>query len=832
MWRSGKGGTKKPPQQGSSLAAFWLSAFIGMTVLIAFGAGAWVFSEHDRQQRLARERLDLRASALRQHVSQTLAFYQRLLQGVMQDPDVRRSLVAKDADEMTRQEAGLTALLPDALRVRLLLPRHRDADLDAKYPLSFAALELLRAAESADAPLALEIHQLKSAESRVVVGVTAVRSAEGVLLGSVHVIFAVEPILRWFNDVGKVQGRIELQQRVDGRDVTLFNLPGTQPMPAPPDVKKPLRGSQLSVAQWYAPATALPFALLQQALLAVAVLMMPCGLLLWFQYQRLRKALDADQAVLMQLFDDAVAGRKPHGLKFKLSDSAYILELLKQRLKGVDGSRLRAAAPSATTASDASPPAPETDLEQTGNALVDDGAIKVSAQIFRAEDIQGRVDDNITDAVMHELGRAIGSQAYEQGVQAVIVARDCRDSGKALSDALIEGLNAAGQDALDLGAVPLPVLYFATHFLGSSTGAMVGAKDSPEPYNGLQLVVGGELVTGKGLQALRERIQQGALLDGSGSFSSQDLLPDYIERIVEDVSLVRSLKLVVDCGSGCAALVAPALYRALGCEVVELFCDVDNTYPGHRPEPSQPENLAALCRAVVSHQADLGLAFDSDGDRLVLVDSQGHVIWPDRIMMLLAADVLSRHPGGDVIYDVKCSRALASQILQYGGRPVMWKSSAAALRDKLRDSGALLAGAWSGHIIFRERWFGFEDGIYSGARLLEVLSLESRSSAEIFAELPIFVSTPELFLDVLEGEQFQLLQQALDRSELLGGAKLTTLDGLRAEFEDGWGLMCAAASRPSLLFRFEADSEEALARVQGLYRSLLADIAPQLQPPF
>jgi phosphomannomutase/phosphoglucomutase len=457
---------------------------------------------------------------------------------------------------------------------------------------------------------------------------------------------------------------------------------------------------------------------------------------------------------------------------------------------------------------------------------------EVPSIIFRAYDIRGVVGDTITPEVVFELGRAIGSQASDQGQQSVLVARDARPSGTELSQALAAGLNASGCDVLDLGMVPVPVLYFATHFLATDSGVMVTGSHNPAEYNGLKVVVGGESLSGERIQALRERIEAGDLLEGKGGMQTRDLVPDYIERIAEDVGLARTLKVVIDCGNGCPALVAPDLFRALGCEVVELGCDVEPGTATRPADPSRPENLKALQNAVVSERADLGLAFDGDGDRLGVVDSRGRIIWPDRVLMLLSADVLSRHPGSDVIFDVKCSRALASQILQHGGRPVMWKSGHSLLKAKLRETGALLAGEYSGHIVFQERWYGFDDALYAGARLSEVLALDPRSSAEVFADYPESLGTPELLLPVADGEQFRVMERAHQRVDLLDGAKLTTIDGLRAEFEDGWGLMRASNTTPALAFRFEADSEQALQRIQELYRAVLAEVAPELVAPF
>jgi phosphomannomutase/phosphoglucomutase len=360
---------------------------------------------------------------------------------------------------------------------------------------------------------------------------------------------------------------------------------------------------------------------------------------------------------------------------------------------------------------------------------------------------------------------------------------------------------------------------------------MVTGSHNARNYNGLKIVVQNESLSPEAIQDLRRRIDAGQLLQGTGSFDSQEIIPEYIERIVSDIRLARPMKLVVDCGNGVASVVAPELYRQMGCEVVELFCEVDGSFPNHHPDPCRPENMRALQGAVVEHQADIGFAFDGDGDRIGVVDSDGKLIWPDRVLMYLAIDILTREPGGDIIYDVKCTRHLANVVLSNGGRPLMWKSGHSMLKAKMKETHALLAGEFSGHIIFSERWYGFDDGLYAGARLLEILALDYRTSAEAFAELPESVETPEYSLPLPEGESRKLMH-ALDQLPDLPGARSIRIDGLRVEFERGWGLVRASNTAPGLLFRFEADDEERLQQVQGVFRELMAKVAPNLKLPF
>lgn len=829
IWKREK--KAKPPVKqrllsgGVALHSFWVSAFIGVALLMALGMGALLFLEQRREEAFERQRLDLQVQVLEQRLSRTLGFYHRMLRGLSLDPGLVQLFRSGGSDEWDAREQSLAQLLPDALRVRLLRPGHDTAELESESPLNFASLTLLRAAESAVEPPPLELFQANIPLAHLA-GAVAVRDTAGELVGLVHVVFDSKPLRSWFGELTSIAGRIELQQQVEGKSVTLYSTPDAPSVSGDPDSLRRVSGSLVQLAYWYGPGVPGIGELLSQGALVLVLLILLTGLLMKLLYRRMRQGLEADQALAIGLAEDALAGRGFRRVKPRVRDFSYALELLVERLKLLS-ERTPGSAPQAVTASVADD-VPVDSEPQTSDLISD----KLPKALFHAYDIRGVFGESLTAEAVADIGRAIGSEAYEKGQQAVIVARHARTSGRAMMEALIEGLNATGRDVIDLGAVPAPVLYFATHFLGSDCGVMITGSPSPPVGNGLKVVMGGECLTGTALLGLRERVERGDLLEGSGEVDWQELMPDYIERISDDVNVARPLKVVVDCANGCTALVAPELFRVLGCEVVELFCDFDVGVPVHDPDPGRRENLKALQEAVVEERADIGLAFDDDGDRLGVVDSRGGIIWPDRLLMLLSADVLSRHPGGDVIFDVMCSRVLASQILQHGGRPVMWKSGYAPLKAKLHESGALLAGEWSGHIMFRERWYGFDDAMYAGARLLEILALDPRSSAEVFAEFPENLATPELLLPVEEGEQYEVMERVQQRVELLGGAKLTTIDGVRAEFEDGWGLIRASHTEPALCFRFEADSEQALERIQKLYRDLLAEVSKDLQPPF
>jgi len=454
-------------------------------------------------------------------------------------------------------------------------------------------------------------------------------------------------------------------------------------------------------------------------------------------------------------------------------------------------------------------------------------------EIFKAYDIRGIVGQTLTADTVRMIGQALGSEAAARRQKTVAIGRDGRLSGPGLSAALASGLNAAGMDVVDIGRVPTPLAYFAAYELGCDSAVAVTGSHNPPDYNGLKMVLGGETLHGEMIQELRRRIESGSLRQGQGRLTHADVREAYLQRIVSDVKLSRPMKIVVDCGNGVAGELAPELFRRLGCEVTELFCEVDGNFPNHHPDPSRPENLQDLIRTLRETDAELGLAFDGDGDRLGVVAKDGEIIYPDRQLMLFAADVLTRNPGASIIYDVKCTRNLARTIRYQGGVPLMWKTGHALIKAKLKDSGAPLAGEMSGHMFFKERWYGFDDGLYAGARLLEIVSrwsLAAGSANWPLKHLPNSLCTPELNVKMQEGEPHALVAKLkADAARLFPGAiELITLDGVRAEFADGFGLARASNTTPVVVLRFEGDSPEALARIQAQFKRALETSWPGL----
>jgi phosphomannomutase/phosphoglucomutase len=464
-----------------------------------------------------------------------------------------------------------------------------------------------------------------------------------------------------------------------------------------------------------------------------------------------------------------------------------------------------------------------------------------AAEIFKAYDIRGIVDKTLTPAVVQLIGQALGSEARRRKVKTIAVGRDGRLSGAVLSKALADGIVQTGVDVIDIGCVPTPLSYFAAHALGTDSCVSVTGSHNPPDYNGLKMVLAGQTLYGEMIQDLRRRIASASALRPIGNFSHgagsrgsvrhADVRAAYLERIVGDVKLARPMKIVIDCGNGVSGAIAPELFRRLGCEVIELFCEVDGNFPNHHPDPSKPENLKDVQRALRKTDAELGLAFDGDGDRLGVVTKDGEIIYPDRQLMLFAADVLTRNPGAQIIYDVKCSRWVAESIRYQGGKPLMWNTGHALIKTKLKETGAPLAGEMSGHMFFKERWYGFDDGLYAGARLLEIVSRWPDANWPL-KHLPNAISTPELNIKMNEGEPHALVAKLQKSGKFPTARELNTIDGVRAEYADGFGLARASNTTPVVVLRFEADTKKALKRIQQEFKAALEAAWPGISTDF
>jgi phosphomannomutase/phosphoglucomutase len=463
----------------------------------------------------------------------------------------------------------------------------------------------------------------------------------------------------------------------------------------------------------------------------------------------------------------------------------------------------------------------------------------ISKSIFKAYDIRGVIGKTLDADAARSIGRAFGSEVRAQGGDAVVVARDGRLSGPELIQALSDGLRAAGVDVVNVGMVPTPVGYFAASVPLQLEGGerrvdsciVVTGSHNPPDYNGFKMVLRGAAIYGEQILALHQRIVDENFSDGSGSYTEYDIADAYLERIASDIKLARPIKIVVDTGNGVAGGLAPKLFKKLGCELVELFTEIDGNFPNHHPDPAHPENLQDVIRALKETDAEIGFAFDGDGDRLGVVTKDGQIIYPDRQLMLFAEEVLSRNKGAQIIYDVKCTRNLAKWVKDKGGEPLMWKTGHSLVKAKLRETGAPLAGEMSGHVFFKDRWYGFDDGLYTGARLLEILT-RVEDPSKLLNSLPNSNSTPELQLKLEEGENFELIARLQQNAKFTGADDVVKIDGLRVEYPDGFGLARSSNTTPVVVMRFEADSDAALKRIQEDFRRVILAEKADAKLPF
>ncbi|MDT8386077.1 MAG: phosphomannomutase/phosphoglucomutase [Thiogranum sp.] len=793
----------------------------------------------DEFQNLAQKHAELTATLFANDYARWVGDQVQTAELAVKDPQLARVMESGSDAEKAAQAEALAYLFPASIRVRLLPTGIEIVDLDASPPLSYAALDMLRHAETQDVQPPVEVHMFSTPQQHINLVRRILDPSGRHIVGHLMVSYPVQQ-LQTLLDRNSMDGYAEIQQVAAGSVVTLGSRGRAALKDAGADSQLTIPGSRWQVSYRAAPgASSGTEGLFVRTAAASGIALVLLSGLIGFTYLSLRRGLRGDQAAVLAVVKDL------RDAKVKTEYQASTAEwhdTIKQMIRIVrTGKAPPPPAPAGTAAvGKASQKKDEDVVDELGGDLFfsssapDPSRIQVqdsAGDIFRTYDIRGLVGESLTLEYAYEIGRAIGSEAYYRGEQTVVVGRDGRSSSPELSEALIKGLRATGRDVKDIGVAPTPVLYFAAQQLATNSGVMVTGSHNPPEYNGFKIVLAGETLAGEAVQALQRRIESGDLLTGEGVVEQVDIIQEYIGRVCADVQLTRRMKIVIDCGNGVAGAVAPKLFNLLGCDVIELFCDVDGSFPNHHPDPSNPENLSALIKAVQEQGADLGIAFDGDGDRLGVVSAQGDIIWPDRLLMLLAMDVLSRNPGAQVIYDVKSSRQVAKIVAEYGGEPLMWATGHSLIKAKMKETGALLAGEMSGHIFFKERWFGFDDALYSGARLLEVLASDQRSSNEVFASLPDSLNTPELHVPMAEGEPVVFMGQLLENARF-DNARIVTIDGMRVEFENGWGLVRASNTMPCLVLRFEADDELSMHRIQEEFRRVILQTDPNLLLPF
>ena len=761
-----------------------------------------------------------------------------LLALVLSEGRAAAALSSGDPSAIKAEEAVIQQRVAGLLQVRLLPRDASQPDPAGAAPLGYAGLDLLRRTVDSGRPSAAEIHQIKSGAPYLAMALPV-----NVADGNAGVLFAawdMRFLVGLLEQSPAFQGRLQLVQGGDGGYV-LAKGPGGQDGPLTEGAVE-VPDSIWKVSYGTDPDTGGMGGLLTMASV-VAAGGLALLLSVFLQWRALARDLRADMGTLVNLGEAILRRENGAARQAQVASTRDAIALLSQYARESREMPATAAAPAVRRA------VPMAGLPESRTQgmeveeLDSDPAELLAARprkapkidipdtLFRAYDVRGVVGQALTGPFAELLGQAVATLVQEQGGHRVAVARDARPSSPQLAEALVRGLNAGGCDVLDIGQAPTPLLYFAMHTQPVQAGVVVTGSHNPADYNGFKIVIGDRVLDGDELLALRRRMLEGVFSQGNGSIERIDLVAEYVEAVVREVQLARPLKVVVDAGNGVAGDLAVATLEALGCEVVPLFCEPDGSFPNHHPDPSQPDNLASLMLEVQAQDADIGIALDGDGDRLGVIDNTGANVWPDSILMLLAADILGRHPGVDILYDVKSSRHLASFILGHGGRPIMWKSGHSRMRAKMLETGALLGGEFSGHLFIKERWFGFDDAVYAAVRVLELLALEPRGASELFAELPSSPSTPEYHLMLEEGQSRELMR-ALDAHKVFDDARLVELDGLRVEFGSGWGLIRPSNTTPSLTFRFEADDERSLEEIKSRFRDLLRRVAPDMQAPF
>ena len=732
---------------------------------------------------------------------------------VLEDQQVQElaAIAAADPDKLSNLQQYVSGRIPDLIKVDLFgtdLDKLRAADLE---PFGYALLNmLLVAAESGQAPL--QIHGV-GAEAYLAMAVRVGDEASP----SAYLLAKVNPgaLISAFNASLSEPGAFALDQYNGRFTPTMISNLAAPPKSSQRLVWLRVPASLLRIGVIQGVGATSSMGVLRPSFFTVGLLLLGFGILLKLRPHQAQAELSEDPPQIETLADDAGLNEEP------VTDEPKLPRPQKQT--GIDsGDGLGAIA------------LPDLGFNLEKISMPRKKAlppVELVESIFRAYDIRGVVGETLDADVAYQVGQVVGSLTLEADAGPVIVARDGRDSGPDLVAGMIGGISSTGCDVVDIGAVPTGVLYFAAYELGNGTGVMVTGSHNPPDYNGIKMVIGGVTQAGDQITDMYKRIQSGNLRVGKGKVSQEEILDRYRERISSDIQLQRPLKVVADCGNGIGGICAADVLRDIGAEVITLFDEVDGTFPNHHPDPSEPENLKDLIEAVRLMDADVGVAFDGDADRLGVVTATGEIIYSDRLMMLFVKDVLSRVPGSTIIYDVKCTGHLRDVIEEAGGKAMMYKTGHSLIKNKMKEVDAPFAGEMSGHFFFKERWYGFDCGIYSAARLLEILAADDRDSQEVLSSLPNSVSTPELKLQMEEGENHAFITEMQEKARF-SDAKLTTIDGVRADFEDGWGLVRASNTTPILVLRFDADNEASLQRIKDVFRQQMLAINAELKLPF
>lgn len=738
----------------------------------------------------------------RSAIAQAVREQQEALAQALAHPEIERYFATDLDGNPTRALAGLRERMPSIEDARFVGADVLDSIGADMASFGYANAEMLLSAARSGEAAPAQVHGALSGARSLVMASPA--KVGGRIIGFALVRSSYAPVQAAFRDLPSGGLRLALTQG-EGRGQDL-HLDGALGLTGAASSAIP--GTMLRIA--YAPPSALilagPSSAAGNLLVAVLCFLGAVLVLIWRQRPDLLERLLHPRAGGGGAAEATVADR----VRSEAAATAA-----KVATAGVSAGTAASAAASSAKADGAAPAAMTT----------------VSRSLFGQYEIGGIVGSGLNASAARQIGQAVGSEVRARGLQTILVGRDGRSSSENLADAVIKGLLATGCDVIDLGAVPTPVLDFAIHDLNAGSGVMVTGRHHAADYNGFAITLAGDLLSSDGIQELYSRIAAGRFEEGRGALTQMELVESYIERVSGDIQLETPLKVVIDCGNGIAGNMAQQLFEAIGCEVVPLYCDVDSSFPNHHPDPGDPRNLEDLAVSVKQLKADVGLAFGADGNRVGMVTGSGNVIAADRLLMLYARDLLMRCPGASILYDVSCSAHLAGVILGHGGSPIMYRSGAALIRQKMKDTQAELAGEFGGHFYFKERWYGFDDGLYAGCRLLEIMASEGLSADEIFEDLPGGVATRDMRIAMAEGEHYRFIEKFRERAKF-DGARLTTIDGLRADWPDGWGVVHCSATTPNLILRFGADNGDVLARIQDQFRAQLLALDAKLALPF
>jgi len=812
-----------------------LAAVTVLLILIADGAVYWLSNARIAEAR--QDSANAVVNTIASTLSQQIDLLSRTLNKMAQDPEVLNAVTRADSVELAAVAARLEKYYPDALKIRLLLPGVNELDEKSTPRMGFADLDMVRETFSSTQTPRIQGNEGADRHLAITSRIMQNNKAVGVILAS----FNYDFLNKSLQHAAVKDGTIELRQAklVLGKSGNRFDAGQDE------SVLTKVAGTDWEIVYRHAAGSDLTELILITGTVVVPLLL---TLFVFFVgYRRFSVLMAQDLDSVLKASKDMMTNKPPGSYPVSLKEISAVIVALIQFKQTQD---LREGPAKYGYIDDI----PEYDvneqfieedkflasleeesIDKTNKVELPVAPKKINEMdaIFRAYDIRGIVGKTLTRDRVYDIGRALGTDALDHDCKIIVMGRDGRTSSPQLAEALAQGIVSTGLNVLDIGMVPTPMVYFVAQHTAGRSGVMITGSHNPADYNGLKMVINGETLAGERIQQIRQCIANEGYAGGeSGMIEKNDRYAnEYIGTISEDIQIARPMVVVLDCGNGVAGELGPKLLKTLGCEIVELYCEVDGDFPNHHPDPSKPENLAELIAYVQHYKADLGIAFDGDGDRLGVVDSNGKIIWPDRQMMLFAKDVLTRRPGSEIIYDVKCTGHLASQITKYGGKPVMWKTGHSLMKAKLKETGAALAGEMSGHIYFNDRWFGFDDALYSAARLIEILSKDTRSSAEVFAQFPDSINTPELNIEMEEGENFIFMERLLAEANFKDG-NITTIDGMRVDFSNGWGLVRASNTTPSLVIRFEADSKEALVGIQERFRQLMYKIKSDIVLPF